>query len=113
MKLSDDIREFTRLSDVNLDDLKLLLAEYRKLLNTVREQIDPSGRDEAFAVYSQVYRLYEDSARIWEVHSKSSKYLASAKEQWRKEVQLRAVALGKNVDNTDIIKAIAAFEFVI
>lgn len=112
-ELTADITEFTRCVDVNLEELRLLINEYAEELATVRPKLDPSRRNATISAYSTAHRMYDDSARVWELQSKVPELLQKAEEKWQEEIRRRAVETGGTADNTDIVNAIAAFKTVI
>ena len=111
--VAEDLRELTRLSDTTLSDLKILLDDYKRELDRAAKQLSRSRRDSTFATYSKALRFYEDSARIWEVLQKAPQLLEDAKRQFRETVHQRAVMQGEQVDNSDLVDGIAAFQLII
>ena len=111
--ITEDLHEFTRLSDATAMELAILVDDYRRELERLAQEPRTAHRDSVMAAYSRAYKMYDDSSRVWDVFEKAPQLLANAKTEFRRSIQQRAVMQGPDVDNSDLVDGIAAFEFII
>lgn len=101
-ELLEDIHEFTRLKLSSATELRFLLDDMQRELESLYADQSAGTHDPVYNAYFAAFELHDDACRVWDVYAKTHNLLDDAKARWR-----------QRIDPSALVDEISSFEFII